>query len=190
MVKKKALAPVMKSVLKLDLGAGPHKREGFIGVDRHPFPGVDQVVDLTVTPWPWEDNSVIEAHCSHFLEHLNQWQRVQFFNELFRVLHPGGTCQIITPHWASARAYGDPTHIMPPVCEWTYLYLEKSWRMANAPHADVSVDPVHGYSCNFNWATGYSIRPDILLRNQEFQQFAVANFKEVCQDLHATVTKP
>jgi hypothetical protein len=62
--------------------------------------------------------------------------------------------------------------------------------MANAPHADVSVDPVNGYSCNFNWATGYSIRPDILLRNQEFQQFAVANYKEVCQDLHATVTKP
>jgi hypothetical protein len=188
-VKKKALAPVMKPVIKLDFGCGPHKREGFIGVDRHQFEGVDQVVDLTVAPWPWEDNSVIEAHASHFLEHLTSVQRCLFMNELYRVLHPGGSCTIITPHWAAARAYGDPTHVWPPVSEWFYLYLEKSWRMANAPHSDKSVNPL-GYDCNFNWATGYSIRGDITLRNQEFQQFALANYKEAAQDLHATITKP
>jgi hypothetical protein len=187
-MKAKKLKPVITPVMKLDFGCGPNKREGFLGVDRHPFPGVDQVVDLTVTPWPWADGSVIEAHASHFLEHLNQMQRVTFFNELYRVLHMGGSATIITPHWAAARAYGDPTHQWPPVSEWLYLYLEKTWRMANAPHSDASV-VAWGYTCDFDWTTGYSLRQDAVLRNQETQQFWMNNYKEVCQDMIATVTK-
>ena len=153
MKKSKKLAPVFQPVLKLDLGCGPNKREGFLGIDRHAFPGVDQVVDLTVTPWPWEDNSVIEAHASHFVEHLDAWQRVAFCNELNRVLHPGGTCQIIVPHWASCRAYGDPTHVWPPVSEFWFYYLSKEWRLQNAPHTDISVDP-EGFDCNLEATWG------------------------------------
>jgi hypothetical protein len=187
--KAKKLAPVFKPVLKLDFGCGPHPREGFIGVDRHPFPGVDQVVDLTKTPWPWEDGSVIEAHASHFLEHLDQWQRCAFVNELGRVLTPGGTCQIIVPHWASCRAYGDPSHLWPPVSEFWFYYLSKEWRMQNAPHVDKSIDP-RGFDCNLEATWGYSLRQDITLRNQEYQQMAIQNYKEVCQDLIATIKKP
>jgi hypothetical protein len=186
--KSKALKSVQKPTLKLDLGAGPHKREGFLGVDRHAFTGIDQVVDLTVTPWPWEDNSVIEAHSSHFVEHLDAWQRVAFCNELSRVLVPGGTCQVIVPHWASCRAYGDPSHVWPPVSEFWFYYLSKDWRMLNAPHTDVSVDP-RGFDCNLEATWGYSLRQDLTLRNQEYQQMAIQNYKEVCQDIIATLKK-
>ena len=72
--------------LKLDLGCGPRKREGFTGVDAIKFDGVDLVQDLR-KPWQWEDGSVEEVHCSHFLEHLTGFERVHFFNELYRVLH-------------------------------------------------------------------------------------------------------
>jgi len=183
----KKLKPVLTPVLKLDLGCGPHKREGFTGVDRHPFEGVDQVVDLT-KPWPWKDGSVIEAHCSHFIEHLTAPQRVLFCNELYRVLHPGGVCQIIVPHWASCRAYGDPTHQWPPVSEFWFYYLNRDWRMANAPHADASVW-AQGFSCNLEATWGYSLRPDITVRNQEYQQFAIGNYKEVVTDMIATLKK-
>lgn len=97
-------------ILKLDLGCGPNKREGFKGADIRKFPGVDYVVDLTKTPWLWKKESVSEAHASHFVEHLTAEQRIAFCNELWRILVPGGTCQIIVPHWASCRAYGDLTH--------------------------------------------------------------------------------
>lgn len=172
--------------LKVDFGCGPHKREGFTGIDAHPFAGVDLVHDLTVAPYPLADNSVAEAHASHFLEHLTSWQRVTFFNELWRVLVPGGACQIIIPHWASCRAYGDPTHQWPPVSEFAWYYLSRDWRQANAPHCDVTVVP-HGFACHFEATWGYSMRPDLLVRNQEHQQFALANYKEAALDMIATV---
>jgi hypothetical protein len=176
-------------MVKLDIGCGTRKKDGFVGVDRIPFPGVVDVVhDLTVTPWPWEDSSVAEAHCSHFLEHLTAPQRVAFANELFRVLVPGGQCQIITPHWASNRAYGDPTHCWPPVAEMWFMYLNRDWRKDQAPHTDIANWP-EGFNCHFGATWGYNMRPDLIVRNQEFQQFAMANYKEVVTDMIATITK-
>lgn len=187
--KVEALALVEStSPLKLDFGCGPHKRDGFEGVDSLVFPGVDHVVDLTVLPWKWGDSTVSEAHASHFVEHLTAPQRVNFCNELYRVLVPGGSCQIIVPHWASCRAYGDLTHQWPPVSEFWFYYLNSEWRAANAPHDDILHNP-HGYNCNFEATWGYSMRQDLTSRNQEYQQFAIQNYKEVCQDLIATVTK-
>ena len=173
-------------LLKLDFGCGPNKREGFHGVDAHAFVGVDTVYDLLVTPWPWADNSVSEAHASHFVEHLTAWQRVAFWNELYRVLVPNGTAQIIVPHWASCRAYGDPTHQWPPVSEFAFYYLKKEWRLANAPHSDIGVRP-DGFTCDLEAVWGNGMRPDIAVRNPEFQQFAMANYKEAITDLYVTV---
>ena len=83
------------------------------------------------------DSSVSEVYCSHFLEHLDHNQRnperVRFMNELYRVLVPGGRATIITPHWASNRAYGDFTHADKPVAELFYAYLSKEWRMSTMP---------------------------------------------------------
>ena len=171
------------ALLKLDLGCGPNPKPDFEGVDQYPFDGkVKHVLDIRKTPWPWKTSSVGEVHCSHFLEHLTQAQRIGFCNELYRVLVPGGKCSIIVPHWASCRAYGDLTHQWPPVSEFWFYYLNKDWRAQNAPHND-------GYCCHFEASWGYSLRPDLGVRNQEYQQFAIANYKEVCQDIVATLVK-
>lgn len=172
---------------KLDFGCGPHKREGFEGVDSHPFVGVDHVVDLRVAPYPFADASVAEAHASHFVEHLTAVERVRFVNEVYRLLVPGGTVQIIVPHWASNRAYGEPTHQWPPVSEMWFYYLSREWRMANAPHTDASVWP-DGFACDFQATWGYSLRADLQLRNVEYQQAALADHKEAAQDTIATLT--
>ncbi len=176
-IKKKA-AP--STPLKLDLGCGPNKREGFTGVDNISFPGVDVVHDLR-TPWPWEKESVEEVHASHFLEHLTNDQRVHFWNELYRALKPGAKASIIVPHWSSGRAYGDPTHQWPPVVEFAFYYLDKGWREQNAPHC--------GLTCDFLATWGYNIHPEWQARNQETQMFGVSHYREVAQDLVATVTK-
>ena len=167
--------------LKLDLGCGKTPREGFTGVDIRDF-GQPITADLRQT-WPWPDSSVSEAHCSHFLEHLTGPERVHFVNELWRVLIPGGKCQLITPHWNSARAYGDVTHQWPPVAEFWFYYLSKSWRAVNAPHND-------GYLCDFVATWGYSVHPSLLSRNTEYQMHALNFWKEAAQDLIATLTKP
>lgn len=186
--KKTKPALVVEGPLKLDFGCGPNKREGFKGVDSIPFTGVDFVLDITQTPWPWADNSVDEAHASHFIEHLTAWERVSFVNELYRVLRPGATCQIIVPHWASCRAYGDPSHQWPPVGEFWFYYLDRGWREQNAPHTDIKHIP-EGFACNFNATWGYSLHPGIVVKNQEYQQMAVQYYKEAVQDMMATLKK-
>lgn len=176
------------TLMKLDLGCGKNKREGFLGVDIISFEGkTDIICDLT-KKWPWKDETVEEANCSHLLEHLEAQQRIHFVNELYRVLIDGGKCTVITPHWASCRAYGDLTHKWPPVSEFWYWYLSKNWRKTEAPHDDIEFNP-NGYNCNFEATWGHSMRQDLLIRNQEYQTFALNNYKEAAQDMVATLTK-
>jgi len=171
--------------LRLDLGCGPNKKEGFEGVDIRQFlkegkDAVDTIVNLGDDKWPWEDATVDEVHCSHMVEHLTWPQRVHFFNELGRVLKKGAKAQIITPHWASARFYGDPTH-QAPFSEFAWFYLLKSWREVNAPHV--------GYTCDFDVSYGYTLHPALTGRNQEYINFAMTWYTEARQDMIATAVK-
>jgi SAM-dependent methyltransferase len=176
-------------LLKLDLGCGKNKINAeFTGVDCIDFPGVDVVANLAEKKkgkfilWPWADNSVDEVHCSHFVEHLEPDERIHFANELYRVLKPGCKATIIVPHWNSCRAYGDLTHKWPPVSEFWFYYLSKEWRDVNAPHNS-------GYSCNFTCTWGFSLHPVLLSKHQDYQNFALSNFKESAQDIIATFVK-
>lgn len=179
------IAPPHAAPLKLDLGCGKNKKAGFLGVDALKFEGVDIVTDLGAHAWPWADASVEEVHASHFVEHLGPKERMHFANELFRVLKPGGKATIITPHWNSPRAYGDLTHVFPPVSEWWYLYLSKAWREVNAPH---NTD----YTCDFPQpVVGYSPNPALCAgRNPEYVQQMVTTARGGADDMSATLTKP
>mgnify|MGYP000102456031 CR=1 FL=1 len=176
---------------KLDIGCGKNKREGFTGVDQYNMEGVDVVFDIRKAKWPWKDDSIEEVHCAHFIEHLTNlndcWERVHFFNELYRVMKKGAKCALIFPHWASTRFYGDPTH-KEPLSEMAFYYLDPAWRETQAPHSDIKWNP-NGYSCNFEATWGYGMHQSLLSRNQEYQQFALANYKEAATDMHVTLTK-
>jgi hypothetical protein len=181
---------------KIDFGCGSNKKDGFEGVDCIAFEGVDYVFDAGKDKFPFEDDSVEEAHASHFVEHLDAKERTHFVNELYRVMKKGATAQIIVPHWGSCRAYGDPTHKWPPVSEFWFYYLSREWRLgnpekgigANAPHTDIKFNP-DGYDCDFQCTWGYSMHPDLMVKNQEYQQFAFTFYKEAVQDIIVTFTK-
>lgn len=177
-----------KRLLKLDLGCGPNKRSGFFGVDSRAFEGVDIVADLKQA-WPWEDGSVEEIHASHMLEHFTATERVHLFNQMYRVMIPGAKATIITPYWASNRAYGDPTHQWPPVSEMSYYYLNREWRLKNAPHTDAKWNVAGGFDCDFDHAGGYNYHAGLNGRSAEYMQFAATWFKEAAQDLWVTVTR-
>lgn len=166
--------------MKLDLGCGKRKKDGFIGVDSRPFDGVDAICDLGTAKWPWLDDTVDEVYCSHMVEHLTWPQRIHFFNELHRVMKKGAKAQIITPHPLSIRFYGDPTH-QAPMSEFAYYYLLASWRAENAPHVD--------YTCDFDATWGYGIHPMLAGRNPEFSSWAMTFYAEARQDIVATLTK-
>lgn len=173
--------------LRLDLGCGGRKAEGWRGVDQYAMDGVDDVVDLRKA-WPWADGSVDEARCSHFLEHLTARERVHFANELYRVMRKGATCQIITPSWSHDCAYGDPTHQWPPISGWTFLYWNKEWRDTQAPHADVKYDPA-GLACDFDYTIGGSWDQWLNTRNNEMRVFAMQRYVNSQRDIVVTLTR-
>lgn len=97
----------------LDVGCGPAKTPGAIGIDKRRIKGwpedlqLDIEHDLTLFPWPIEDSTFDLAICSHILEHLPDTAKTM--EELNRILRPGGKLYIEAPHYSwveSFRHYG------------------------------------------------------------------------------------
>lgn len=170
-----------KKLLRLDLGTGKGKGkpEGFVGVDLVGGKGIEKV-DLR-KPWPWANGSVEEVNAQNLINYFTPSERIHFANELFRVLRPGGKAVIVVPHWASSRAHGDVLTQYPLVSESWFPFLKKEWREAQNFF-------INGYACDFDHTLGYGLHPTIVNRNLEYQQHAVAFWKEAAQDICATLT--
>lgn len=185
-------------LLRLDLGCGGNKREGFTGIDRLKLPGVDKIVDLRVAPWPWADDSVDEVHSSHFVEHLQWPERITFFNEAWRVMKNDAKATIITPDPSNDCYWGDPTH-GPAMSGWYVLYLDKEWREGvkaedgswardaqgnerrpNAPHVP--------YACDFfSTPGGIGWDQSVLSRNEEYKMFGARHYRNAIRDLYVNL---
>ena len=82
-----------------------------IAIDVRPVPGVNIVADA-VGSLPLMDSSIDGIRASHVVEHVTD--PIGFFREAWRVLRPGGTLLVITPHFSSPiTVWGDPTHRRP-----------------------------------------------------------------------------
>lgn len=118
--------------MKVDLGCGNFKKEGFIGVDvSKENTQADIAHDLSIYPWPFEDNSVDEFFSSHNFEHVPQMERGKYMDEAYRCLKPGGIFEVVTPYAWSHRSVQDFTHMWPPIVMQSYFYFDKQWRLAN-----------------------------------------------------------
>lgn len=81
--------------LKLNVGSGPYKMEGYTNVDLLPGPFVDVV--SPADQLPFKDGEVDEILAEHLIEHLTYFQFNKTMAEWFRVLKPGGTLTIECP---------------------------------------------------------------------------------------------
>lgn len=74
----------------------------------------DVVHDLETFPYPFKDNIFDEIHAYEVLEHTGNQGDYKFFfkqfEELWRILKPGGKFYATVPKWDSVWAYGDPSH--------------------------------------------------------------------------------
>ncbi len=103
----------MLAALRLNLGCGYKKYDGFVSVDLSPICRPDVVWDLEQTPWPWEDSSVDEIKLEHVLEHVGETTTsyLNIWKEIYRVCKNGATIDITVPHWNHENFHHDPTHI-------------------------------------------------------------------------------
>ncbi len=92
----------------LDIGCCTRKIPGAIGIDIDPNSSADIFHDLNVYPYPVESNSIDKIYAKHVIEHLDNTRL--FVKELHRILKPGGTVFIETPHFSCRVAYSEPEH--------------------------------------------------------------------------------
>ena len=111
--------------IMLDIGCGANKQPGWTGMDVRSLPGVDIVHDFEVYPWPIEDDSVLTALASHVVEHINpaKFGFINWMNEVWRVMVPGGQLAISMPYGYSPGFLQDPTHCN-PCNEFTWFYFD------------------------------------------------------------------
>jgi predicted SAM-dependent methyltransferase len=81
--------------IRLDLGCGPFKRPGFVGLDL--AAGSDIQWDIA---WglPFGDSTVLEVRSDHFFEHMDLPLVVRTLRECHRVLVTGGILDFSVPH--------------------------------------------------------------------------------------------
>lgn len=110
--------------MKLNLGCGSDRREGWINVDGWAGCAPDLVHDLETLPWPWPDDSADEILMSHVLEHLGQVPDVYLgiVKETYRVLKPDGLWTVTVPHPRHDFFLWDPTHVRPVTAEGLAMF--------------------------------------------------------------------
>lgn len=132
----------------LDLGCGMTKRDGAVGVDVLPFPGVDVVHDLDVLPYPFEDDVAERIYLDNVLEHLTDV--VGTMAELHRIGRPGCRVRIDVPYYRSRWAAMDPTHLH-----------------AFTPESFAYFDPEHPFSERYGY-TAARFAVDSVVFNERF----------------------
>ncbi|AHF96473.1 Methyltransferase domain-containing protein [Desulfurella multipotens] len=127
--------------IKLNLGCGDKKLDGFVNVDFVEAVNPDVVWDLEKVPWPFEDSSVDEILLNHVLEHLGQQTSVylSIIKEIWRICINGAIIHIRVPHPRHDNFLTDPTHVRPITVEGLQMFdqeLNKQWianKWANTP---------------------------------------------------------
>lgn len=82
--------------VKLNLGCGTKKREGWVNIDSAKECNPDLLHDLTL-PLPFEDQSVDEIVVEAVLEHFDKYARYFIVFDWARVLKVGGSITISVP---------------------------------------------------------------------------------------------
>jgi SAM-dependent methyltransferase len=155
--------------MKLNLGCGHNKKDGYVNLDKYDSFAPDVVWDLETFPWPFETDAAEEIVLHHCLEHLGATVEVFFsiMQELYRVSAPGGRIVIDVPHPRSSGFVNDPTHVRAITPEILSLFSKKNnekWKKLNWPNSplaiylDIDFDTV---------SAAYNLMPWWLQRAQE-----------------------
>ena len=108
--------------MKLNLGCGGKKLDGYINVDAYAEAQPDVVLDIGCERFPWADNSVETVQAWHILEHLLPAQFAHCLKETYRVCKPGAMLGVIVPHPRHDVFISDPTHVHAITPEGMALY--------------------------------------------------------------------
>lgn len=99
-VQQGALPPAWPDPLRLHLGCGRRKLDGWLNVDIDEQVRPDYVHDIAKEPWPWSGAAEIAAY--HVIEHLSQKDGALLVQRSFAALRKGGTLALECPDFRQA----------------------------------------------------------------------------------------
>lgn len=134
--------------IKLNLGCGRKKLEGYLGVDKIKTEETDILHDLDARPFPFNDNSVAEIMADNVLEHVKEL--LPTMEELYRILEPNGILKIRVPYAKSDAAFKDPTH-KNFFTEDTFNYFSESHDFSFYTKARFKVEKAEFYNYSLDW---------------------------------------
>ncbi|SDA79221.1 Methyltransferase domain-containing protein [Butyrivibrio sp. INlla18] len=97
-----------ENLVKIDIGCGRRKQDGFIGIVNSPYSMADHVLDLNKDPLPFEDNSVDYVFSSHCLEHLENLEHI--LAEIYRVCKDRAQIFITVPYYQQSANFANIYH--------------------------------------------------------------------------------
>lgn len=127
--------PHQSDLLRLHVGCGPARLEGWLNCDLYAGENVDVVYDLQAR-WPFRDNTASAIYGSHVLEHLADFRT--FFAEAHRVLVDSGQLIVRTPYGNHRSAWWDVSHLRPWFAE-SFCHLQPGYQdnVGNQQHRDI-----------------------------------------------------
>lgn len=110
--------------MKINLGCGYRKLDGYINIDCRECVEPDMCIDI-LNRLPFEDESVDEVRAFDILEHIPIGKCVGVIEEICRVLKKGGKFESYTPSTDGRGAFQDPTHVsFWNINSWMYYVLD------------------------------------------------------------------
>ena len=110
--------------MKINIGSGGTKIEGFVTCDYDPLANPDYLFDLEKDRFPFDDNSVEVVVAHHVLEHLGEGY-FHCLKELYRVCKHGAMIDVRVPHHRNDYFFDDPTHRRPITVGGILLFSKK-----------------------------------------------------------------
>ena len=110
--------------MKINIGSGFKRFDGFMNVDDDPGVNPDFLVNLNKDKLPFEDHSIDEVIAHHILEHIGE-NFIPLMIELYRVCKHGTIIDIRVPHHFHEVYINDPTHVRPITVEGMRLFSKK-----------------------------------------------------------------
>jgi hypothetical protein len=166
-----------KELLRVNLTSSIKKKEGF----------VDCKHSLMEFPWPFEDNSVYEFNCEHYLERIpiqlldGTYGLTRFMEEVWRCLMDKGTIHICGSHYMSQEAYQDPRYFR-GISDRTLAYYNQS----------VILDDSDKYAlkCNFEEISKIKIvDPSVESKGEEAKRWAIEHYWNIVREVQFVLRK-
>ena len=147
--------------MKINLGSGYKRIDGFLNVDDDPLVSPDFLCNIEKEKLPFDDNSVEEIRAHHIFEHIGAGF-IPLMQEIYRVSKHDAILDILVPHHFHDNYYSDPTHCRPITVGGMYMFCQKT----NKEHIEM-------YGSNSGIGLKYNINFEMVWFDFEYDQFYI-----------------